>query len=1023
MPRHFRQKNSQILTLFFLLIIGLIGNTQLSLAQQLMPKFDLLNSDQGLSQNSVYTTYQDRQGYMWFGTGDGLNRFEGKNIRVFKAGTGGLSPAFINTIRGNICEDSKGTLWHANETGIYAYDPATEQIKRWVEFSEGAVAYYSSILIDGTQTLWIINPTKGLVSYNLATHELRQQPLPVALEHDQIVLSNEPSGEYILMCISGQPGITRFNIRTRIFDVAFQDLEVKKAVPGSQSLLLVNGDHLWMYDSASRKTTSIPVAAGTAIRDVTLDHEKRIWITTQGQGLIAYWLQTNKTVSYKHDPNTSSSLPFNFTTSLLLDRTGNLWIGTDGAGVAKLDLKASRFNRFPVPGETYPDLNEYFVRCLYEDTEGKIWFGTLNHGLCVYNPATGTVSSFIVPESERSSNSQANSVTSLLAMPDGAFLVGHSDGIFIFNRRSNKLESVLSAATEQSRDPFRVYQMIRGGDQTVICATSYGIVKLRLNADGRYVPTAPFPLAGATTGMILRSDDSVWITSRVFGLSLVHINKLAEHHSSDLFARMNLLSMHQDELNDSVLWICSGSGLIRFNQMTRTYKVLNEADGVKGNMVYGLLEDDQHNYWLSTNSGLCLMDRKTGSIRLFTVKDGLQSNEFNGNAFHKGLSGTLYFGGVNGFNWFRSGAELSSQPSPPAAVTAVLVNNQPAHNDSLFHATGRLVVPYYRNDLAFEMAVFDFSQPESNQVQYQLDGWEDQWITSSFMLVRYHNLPPGTYTFRVRGSSGGNPWGPESSVSILIEAPFWMTSWFYAVAGVIFLIAVVVITRANARRKIARKLQQLEKQKALLEERERISKDLHDDLGSGLSKIFIISEMTRKSGTRDQEFAQHQLEKISAASTELLTNLGNLVWSHNPANDSLGKLFAYMREHLGQLFDETSTDLTITLPEPGTDTLVPATWRRNVYLSVKEALHNVLKHARATKASLTVVIRNETLIISVVDNGIGFDTQALATGNGMGNMKKRVQDCRGRLEITSTPGKGSSILFEIPIPTTQELAL
>jgi len=457
--------------------------------------------------------------------------------------------------------------------------------------------------------------------------------------------------------------------------------------------------------------------------------------------------------------------------------------------------------------------------------------------------------------------------------------------------------------------------------------------------------------------------------------------------------------------------------------MTRKYKVLNEADGIRGNMTYGLLEDDRHNYWFSTNAGLCFMDRKTGSIRLFTVKDGLQSNEFNGNAFHKGLSGTLYFGGVNGFNWFRSGAEASLQPPPQAAVTAVLVNNQPAHNDSLFHGTRQLVLPYHRNDLAFEMAVFDYSQPESNQVQYQLDGWEDQWITSPFMLVRYHNLPPGNYTFRVRGSSGGNPWGPEFTVNILIEAPFWMTSWFYTLAGVAFLVAVVAITRANARRKIAIKLQQLEKQKALLEERERISKDLHDDLGSGLSKIFIISEMTRKSGTRDQEFTQHQLEKISASSTELLTNLGNLVWSHNPANDSLGKLFAYMREHLGQLFDETNTSLTINLPEPGVDTLVPATWRRNVYLSAKEALHNVVKHAQATSASLTVAILENTLSITVRDNGIGFDTQSMATGNGMGNMKKRVQDCGGRMKVTSDPGEGCCIQFDIPIPATRDLAL
>ncbi|HQQ98443.1 MAG TPA: two-component regulator propeller domain-containing protein [Cyclobacteriaceae bacterium] len=974
-----------------------------------------------MSQNSVYTIYQDRQGYMWFGTGDGLNRYDGRNIRVFKANTGDHS-ANNNTIRGNICEDDGGSIWYTNETGIYSFDPTTEQIRKWVDFNTDVVTYYSGIMIDHAQRFWLLNPTQGLVRYDPLTRQLTELRIPVTVDQAQLIIKAEKSGDDIFLFITGQPGMIRFNTRQEKFDNILKELPLTSASPAPEGLLLWTENQLWMYDSLTSQLRSVPLAPGAVIRSAIMDHDNRIWITTPGQGLMTHWTQSNKSVTFKHDPNVESSLPFNFTTAMLLDRTGNLWIGTDGAGVAKLDLKASRFNRFPVPGETYPGLNEYFFRCLYEDPDGRIWFGTLNHGLCVYNPITGTVSTFGVPGSKHSSKSSNNSVTSLLAMPDGNLLVGHSDGIFMLNKKSGILESVLSATSYQGNGEFRAYQMIREDDHTLICATSYGIVRLVLGAGGKFKHADPFPFSGAATSLLIR-EDSVWITSRMVGLSRVHINRLADRHSSNLLARMNLLNIHQDELMDSILWISSGSGLIRFNQLTRQYTILNEAQGIKGNLVYGLIEDDQHNYWFSTNAGLYFMDRQTGNIRLFTVKDGLQSNEFNGNAFHKGKSGTLYFGGVNGFNWFRSGAELSRQPSPRAAVTAVLVNNLPAHNDSTFYTTRQLILPYHRNDVAFEMAVFDYSQPESNQVQYQLEGWEDQWVTSPFMLVRYHNLPPGDYTFRVRGSSGGNPWGPEATVSILIQAPFWMTSWFYGVAGVMLLVAVVAITRVNARRKIARKLQQLEKQKALLEERERISKDLHDDLGSGLSKIFIISEMTRKSGTRDQAFTQHQLEKISAASTELLTNLGNLVWSHNPANDSLLKLFAYMREHLGQLFDETSIALTITLPEPEADTLVPATWRRNVYLLVKEALHNVLKHAHASVANLDVLIKANTLCITVQDNGVGFDPQAMIPGNGMGNMKKRVQDCGGTMEVSSDAGKGSRIQFEIPIPAAPDVAL
>jgi Y_Y_Y domain len=239
-------------------------------------------------------------------------------------------------------------------------------------------------------------------------------------------------------------------------------------------------------------------------------------------------------------------------------------------------------------------------------------------------------------------------------------------------------------------------------------------------------------------------------------------------------------SIHQDEQLPEILWLCSSAGLIRFDTRTNDYMFFNEENGYPVGFVYGLVEDDQHNFWLSTNSGLIYYDRKSETLQNFTVKDGLQSNEFNRGAFYKGSSRNIYFGGIKGFNWFRSGVEKATSKPPRSAIISTLVNDVAITNDSTYYSTRTISLPYYKNDLLFEFAVFDYTRPEANKVQFKLEGWDEHWISTNQKSTRYSNLPHGNYIFKVRTANSSSEWGEEDRVTISIQAPFWNTNWFYA---------------------------------------------------------------------------------------------------------------------------------------------------------------------------------------------------------------------------------------------------
>ncbi|HYG03192.1 MAG TPA: two-component regulator propeller domain-containing protein [Chryseosolibacter sp.] len=996
-----------------------IALVTVAFTQPVIPRFESLGVDEGLSQSSVYSIHQDKKGFMWFGTADGLNRYDGHSIKVFKVedGSGRFN---LNFVRGTLSEDAKGNIWFANETGIYYYSPLEERIINVHQFETVFNGTHSIIGFDDDNNIWVTTGD-ALARYSITEKQIFNFKLPFTFASDQIAVGHEINHEAILLSVLGKPGILRFDLKTHAFNWLFVEKGKMLAIKrGNRKLFIFSATEISFYDSVSRQVVPMHFPGNVAvenIRDVLEDSFGRVWIATLGFGVFQYDLQTKKMFSYRHSNAKLKSLPIDLAISLFIDRNNNLWIGMDGAGLARLDLKPPRFNLFPMNEGDYPLLADYFTKCFYEDTHGRIWFGTHSNGFNIFDPQSAQLINSHLENNFRGTL-PGKIVGAIHEERDGEFWIGHNNGLSIFDERLQAFEVI----DIQPRPAFGkwvnyVYRILKRKNGDLAVGTIYGLVTVdpsRTNRSARFHKENSFTSV-VITDVFEASDETLWFTSPINGL--YHVRDSAESFRlvGKYFEGLDLRCVRKDEENDSILWVGSGKGLIRLNAITLKHSFINAKTGLLNEYVYGVVEDSVHNLWISTNGGISRIDKNTLEVINYTVGDGLQSNEFNTGAFYEGRSGTLYFGGIKGFNWFRPGVQTYPSGNPGVAITGVTVNMQQVQRDSLFHYGNSIKLSFNKNNIEFELAALDFTRPDANKVKYKLEGWDVDWVLTSSRTVRYANLPPGDYRFRVIGYNSQGVASIEEQLAISIMAPFWQSTWFYGLVTSMLLLAVIITTKSLSQRKIAKKLRDMERQAAVASERLRISKDMHDEIGSGLTHIALLSELNSATARTNNEM-KTDIATISGSAQKLVQSIGEIIWAINPHNDSLENLLSYLREQTYRYFEPFDIRYSIRFPDEIPDIRLTDVQRRNIFLVTKEALNNALKHAQANEVNLELQIINAELIFSVKDNGIGVDMEKIRRySNGFRNMKGRMQEIGGHCQIGATITGGTEIRYSLPV--------
>ena len=990
-------------------------------AQPIIPRFETLGVNEGLSQSSVYSILQDKKGFMWFGTADGLNRYDGVEVRRFKSADNLLTPGNSNFVRGALCEDDKSNVWFANETGIYYYDRVKECIQSAYSFRNmpynGTLFYLEGI--HGNE-LWMFNANYGMASFDVVTRKLEVHLFPGNLVRpfSNFLHSVYDGNGGIWLALYKNKGISRFDLSTMQYKSYFEDKDISQASPGRKKLFLLSGQSIYIYDSVSRKLDSIECKINGKpffnCSNVLEDPFGRLWVLTMSNGLLCYDSRQKRFTSYHHQNSRLKSLPIDILTQAFVDRTSNLWIATDGGGVCKLDLKPPRFNLFPLNEGDYPQLKDYFIKCFFEDKKGRAWFGTHSNGFSIFDPEKGAIKTYS-HDAYNPSSLQGNIVGAIIQDKEGSMLIGHSMGVSLFDERHGKFTAI-PVMPRDKLDPLNIYvfAMEQLSNGSILGATNYGLLLLQ-KKNGQYRSRSYCfgELSYQTTSVTETNPGEIWYSSPYNGLYHAFAKGDSFVVTEKFFIGVDLRAIHQDETDRSILWVGSAKGVVQFNTATKAYVLYNETNGLANNFVYGVLEDEKHNLWVSTNGGLCYFDRKQKQFSNYSFFDGLQSNEFNTGAFYKSERGTFYFGGIKGFNWFASNAvsPVFKSTPPLIAVSEIEVNTHPFEQDSSFLASKTMDLSFRNNTLSFQFAALDFTRPQANRIQYQLKNWDVGWINTTNRYVRYANLAPGRYELHVRASNGEGIWSKEEVIVINIAAPFWERWWFYAIAALLALASAVAVTKAVGQRKMKLQLKELEKQRAVEAERNRISKDMHDDIGSGLTHIALMSELIQTQ-SKEKEELKKDVHVISASARKLVRNMGEIIWALNPQNDSLDSLLAYMREQTQEYFEPFNIEVKIDFPHNVPLIKLSNEQRRNLFMVVKEALHNSLKHSEATHVELKAECTDKHICFIVRDNGKGITARIRSGANGLRNMEKRMVEIGGSCSI-QTGATGTTTLFSV----------
>ncbi|MCI0694950.1 response regulator [candidate division KSB1 bacterium] len=798
-------------------------------AQHEKVAFKHLSIDDGLSQNAVFAILQDRQGFMWFGTKDGLNRYEGYSFIIYQHNPFDSTSLSANHVT-ELFEDSRGDLWVGTlDGGLNRLIRETETFQRFTTMSDSP-SEVTAITEDSAGNIWVGTSGDGLLQLSRKDLDaprsdgadfirfVHQPGMPGTLSHNKVnaVLVDAGGNLWVgtnrgLDRLRDQGGAAAFEhhvifVKNPRAPLSPQDSSITALYQDNNGVLwLGTTSGIVRFDASDGSFIHYPhhyeiyrYDWGTILA-IMQDRSGRLWLATPAE-LMRFDPERRTYDYFRHDPFDPHSLSYNYISSIHRDRTDILWFGTLGYGVNVYDPKANRFPTLRRARDAASRIAGFSVRSILEDRSGDVWVGA--EVLYRWDRKTGKLESFETT-SERPDDFGNTGPYSMLQASGGTLWFATIEGLFRYTLQTEEVRQYkydpANPAGLPQKEVFAVLED-RAGD--IWIATKNYLSKLVDEQRGhfrhvQYMDRVTDELARPH----IYQDESgrFWLGT---GDGLLQFNfdtQSFRTYRNDPKQPMSLsnnviksICPDPDE-PDHILWLgTAGGGLNRFDMITETFRHFTEADGLPNNVVYGILMDDTGDLWLSTNKGLSRFNRKTGSFRNYDVSDGLQSNEFNTGAFYKSPSGEMFFGGIDGVNYFYPADIIDNPHRPPIVITGFkILNRAISHKDSNsvlqkpISETEALTVSHRDDILTFEFAALDFSAPEKNRYAYMLENFNDDWIhTGAIRTATYTNLPPGEYIFRVKGSNNDGVWNEEgAALRLAILPPWWRTWWAYTLYG------------------------------------------------------------------------------------------------------------------------------------------------------------------------------------------------------------------------------------------------
>lgn len=991
-----------------------------SLAQPIN-KLVVINSDKGLSQNSVYAISKDAKGFLWIGTGDGLNRYDGKEFLSFRNTPSQTRYSLRGfTISHTIREDNMNNLWFSTENNLVKYNQPSKTFNEIIPFndtlhSKGNKAI--SVIDTLRNMIWFFTPAECLYSYNYVDKKFKRFDFPTSGGTEKIFLHpNSVGDDKENIWIVSTDGLFCFNRKSEVWKQFFKGKNFQNiCIDTSGKLWLLNENTLYCFDPDKLTCTTFKnhSSFSKAYISITSDKNGKVWCGTI-DGKLYYASEQNKELIFAGDINKmSGSQNVLELRCLYVDASGLLWIGTEGGGLIKVDLKPVNFNNYPSPETHYP-INTLYIKSIFCDNDGKVWLGSFKKGGYIFDPATGEATPLKIPEN-KNFKKYGDVIYSIKKDNKGIYWLGYDGCLIAYNIEKNKYYFHCLPVEISNTRPLINHISIQK-DHLLISSTG-GLYKAVTSNNGQKVAFQNI-LSTSVMESLYTSDGTLW-TSSIY-LGLLKVLPQAHNAYASLFSGNGFRCLTEDKEN-KILWAASQMGLLAYHLPTGKHRFYDEKNGLLNTYLYGIIKNGNE-IWVSTNKGIAqgiLLFKNNEQLpeitfKGYTKEDGLQSNEFNTGAYDIAQNGMIYFGGINGLNWFLPKNVLTNTCKPSVVITSLKINDTPYFKNTSPEFLQSLTTRYNNNTFTIKFIGLEFSNPAGIKYKFKLEGLEKEWTSEkNAREVRYANLRPGKYIFKVVAANQDNVLSDETTLSINILPPFYGTWWFRILIAVILVSAIISITQKLSQLKLKKKIRLLEKQKALEDERHRISKEMHDDLGAGLTQISLISEAAKR-GNKAGRFPGDELNDISATSKQLIENVSEIIWAMNPEFDSLSSMIAYLREQISKLLEYSGKQYYIQLPDDYVEVNISNLKRKNISMLMKEAVNNAIKHSNATSVYVKMVLINEYLEIEIKDNGKGFDTRQMSQGHGIKNYIFRTGLLNGTSNVISN-NCGTEVYFRIPL--------
>jgi ligand-binding sensor domain-containing protein/serine phosphatase RsbU (regulator of sigma subunit) len=833
---------------YFLLLASVLYCSLVS-AQNQSLKFAHILPENGLSHSFVTVIVQDHNGFMWFGTKDGLNRFDGYNFTVYKNNPDNKQSLSHNFVI-DIFVDRENNLWIASWGGLSKFDTRTEVFTQYRQNKNDPNSLpndlLSSVYEDHSGNLWL-GSAEGLILFD------RKKNRFISYRYDK----NDPSSigdDYVrdihmdhknrLWVGTYKGGLNLFDYRTGKF-TRFQHDEKNPSSIGHNCAYTIFQDskkRMWIgshedgFDRFDPETGKFihfkkdPLKSNSLVHNAVTcfneDVKGNIWIGTENGGISIFNAETGKFLNHQHDEVDDATLGSNSLYSICKDRDGNMWLGTYSDGVNFLSLEASKFEHFRHTSSS-ESLSNNNVLCFFEDSEKNLWIGTDGGGANLYDRNAGTMTTF------RNIPGNKNSIAGnyvLSVAEDSAKQIWFGTwgtGISIYNPKTRTFRHLKNdPADPGSLNCDNAWCIYKCSQNKMWVGTYRGTgldqYDYKKNAFVHF-STIPGDSASLNNHYInfIYEDRAgrFWIGTSGGGLNLMDrkTNKFkAIKRGSTVYniSSNNVECIFED--NHGNLWLGTDLGLNCLDMSTGRVKIYTIKDGLPSDVVYGIQEDKKGLLWISTTKGLSRYNAQEKKFTNYTIADGLQSAEFKPRSSRRCSTGAMYFGGINGFNEFNPDSLTDNEIEYPLYITSFKILNRPVPVSGEFDGkvvlnqtisvAKEITLNHRQAFFSFEFASLNYSVPEKNQYAYKLEGFDEDWnYIGSRRFASYTDVPPGTYTFRIKASHNNGKWKENEGLVITVTPPFWNTWWFklisvLTVLGIAFTVVAVRIRTIKAQK-------------------------------------------------------------------------------------------------------------------------------------------------------------------------------------------------------------------------------